>query len=134
VKYIIYLKKIYTYIYIDVLLVHPYLVTPKYQSRYQTLSDLSRRDLATCNTLPCPKEIQSVTQSHDNVYTRNDNWRCAQLPATLHQYLHLHAVVLVCKLFFALLDHGAVSALCLACGDEALPREQRVLNSTNGQI
>ena len=46
---------------------------------------------------------------------------------------HLHAVVLVCKPLFALLDHGAVSVLCLACDDEALPREQRVLNGTNGQ-
>jgi len=47
---------------------------------------------------------------------------------------YLHAVVLVCKPFFDLLDHGAVSVLCLACGDEALPREWRVLNSTNGRI
>ena len=50
----------------------------------------------------------------------------------VHSYLH--AVVLVCKPFFAILDHGAVSVLCLACGDEALPREWRVLNGTNGQI
>ena len=47
---------------------------------------------------------------------------------------YLHAVVLVCKLFFALLDHGAVTDLCLACGDEALTREWRVLNSTNRRI
>jgi len=44
---------------------------------------------------------------------------------------YLHAVVLVSKLFFALLDHGAVSVLCLACGDEALPRERRVMNGIN---
>ena len=46
---------------------------------------------------------------------------------------YLHAVLLDCKLFFALFDHGAVSVLCLVCDDEALPREQRVLNGTNGQ-
>ena len=50
----------------------------------------------------------------------------------VHSYLH--AVVLVCKPFFALLDHGAVSVLCLVCGDEALPRERRVLNNVNGRM
>lgn len=50
----------------------------------------------------------------------------------VHSYLH--GVVLVCKPFFDLLDHGAVSVLCLACGDEALPCEQRVLNCTNGRM
>ena len=44
----------------------------------------------------------------------------------------LHAVVLVCMWVFALLNHGAVSVLCLACGDEALSCEQRVLISTSG--
>ena len=45
---------------------------------------------------------------------------------------YLHAVVLVCKSFFALLDHGAVSVPCLVCANEALPHERRVLNGTNG--
>ena len=44
--------------------------------------------------------------------------------------IYLHAVLLVCKLAFALLDHGAVSVLCLVC----VPREWRVLNGTNGRL
>jgi len=35
---------------------------------------------------------------------------------------------------FALLNHGAVSVLCLACGDEALSCERRVSISTNGYM
>ena len=44
----------------------------------------------------------------------------------------LHAVVLVCMWVLALLNHGAVSVLCLACGDEALSCQRRVLISSNG--
>ena len=29
--------------------------------------------------MPCPRGIQSVTQSRVNVYTRGDNWSCAPL-------------------------------------------------------
>ena len=70
--------------------------------------DPSRRGLATRSTLLWPKGIQSLTWSRVNVYKHGGNWS------------YLHAVVLVCKLFFALLDHGTVSVLCLACGNEAL--------------
>lgn len=34
------------------------------------------------NILPCPRGIQSVTQSHANFIHIGDNWRCAQLPAS----------------------------------------------------
>jgi len=47
---------------------------------------------------------------------------------------YLPAVVLVCKSFLALLDHGAISVLCLVCGDEALPREWRVLKGTSSEV
>jgi len=48
------------------------------------LSDLSRWGLATRNTLSCPKEIQSVTQSLVNAYTR------------VHSYLHAVALSAHC--------------------------------------
>ena len=67
------------------------------------------KGLATCNT--CPKEIQSVTQSHVNVYTH------MEITGGVRSYLH--AAVLLCKSLFALLDHRAVSVLSLVCGDEA---------------
>ena len=38
----------------------------------------------------------------------------------------------MCVWVFALLNRGAVSAQCSACGDEALSCEWRVLISTNG--
>ena len=41
---------------------------------------------------------------------------------------------IVCRSVFAVLDHRAVLILCLVCGNEALPHERRVLNSTNGQV
>ena len=52
-----------------------------------------------------------------------DNWRCAQLASCSRTSMYV---------VFALLNHGAVSVLCLACGDEALSCQQRVLISTNG--
>jgi len=48
----------------------------------------------------------------------------------VHSYLH--TVLLVCRSFFAFLDHGAISVLCLYVA--MLPREQGLLNSTNRQI
>ena len=85
------------------------------------LSDPLRRGLAICNTLLCLKGIQSVTQSH------------AVIIGGVCSYLR--TVVLVCKPFFALIiGSWSRSVLCLVCGDKALPRERRVLNSTNGQI
>jgi len=41
---------------------------------------------------------------------------------------------IVCKSVFAVLDRRAVLILCLVYGNEALPNERRVLNSTNGQV
>ena len=71
-----------------------------------------RRGLATRNTLSCPKGIRSVTQSRINAYTQVEIGGVRS---------YLHADVLVCKLVFALLEHGAVSALCC---DEPIPHDQ----------
>ena len=91
---------------------------------HRPLSDPSRRGLTTHNTLPCSKGIQSVL---------NYVLMLTHLVIIGGVRNYLHAVLLDCKLFFALLDHGAVSVLCLVCDDEALPREQRVLNGTYSQ-
>jgi len=52
-----------------------------------------------------------------------DNWRCAQLASCSRTSMYVG---------LCLLNHGAVSVLCLACDDEALSCERRVLISTNG--
>jgi len=85
--------------------------------------DPSRRGLAICNTLPVSKRNFNQLLNHVLMFTH------MVIIGGVCSYLH--AVVLVCKPFFALLDHGAATVLCLACGDEALTHERRVLNGTN---
>ena len=86
----------------------------------------------SCVLVSYPDPTRKIKKGHDTLSERNsisysvtcnclhrgDNWRCAQLAA--------------CSVLICMADFGFV--LCLACGDEALSREWRVLNNTNGQL
>ena len=86
------------------------------------LLDLLRRGLATGNTLLWPKWIESFNQVLMFTHT---------IIGGVRSY---HAALLVCKLLFALLDHGNSVVLGLVCGDVGLTCEWKVLNSTNSWI